>query len=157
MIMSNYKTHAELEFKAADWMNPDGTYKDEMQQYICEQVLMLLSVFDAHGHSGSSAPYAVNLFSKLALFKPLTPLTGEDWEWCEVMDGTFQNRRDSRVFKQADRYNGQAYFIEGVVFYDILKDDNGEEFKSYYTCGDSHVTITFPYTPETIFKERPTE
>ena len=103
--MSNYKTHALDEFRAAGWLNEDGSYKDEMQQAICEHVLKLLDVFAGEGHSGSSAPYAINMFSKLAAFEPLVPLTGEDWEWNEVHDGVYQNKRCSHVFKQADRFD----------------------------------------------------
>ena len=54
--MSNYKTHAEREFRAAGWTNPDGTFRDEMQGMICKHVLALLDVFADEGHSGSSAP-----------------------------------------------------------------------------------------------------
>jgi hypothetical protein len=154
--MSNLNTHALTEFRAAGWLDENGNYKDEMQKTMCEGVLELLELFASHGHSGFSAPYAINMFAKLAKFEPLLPLTGEDWEW---LDHGYckQNIRDSRVFKQDDRFNGQAYFIEGIVFFDVLKDEDGEEFNSYYTNSDSFVPITFPYTPHTEFRKRPTE
>ena len=127
-----------------------------MQQAICEHVLKLLEVFADEGHSGSSAPYAIDLFKKLAMFEPIVPLTGEDWEWTEVTSGGFQNKRCSRVFKQADRFNGQAYDIDAIVFYDWYTDEKtGEKYKSHYTCRESVVPITFPYTPKTEYKERP--
>jgi len=125
--------------------------------------LKLLDVFSDEGHSGSSAPYAVQLFEKLAMFKPIVPLTGEDWEWHEASEGVFQNKRCSRVFKQADRFNGQAYDIDGIVFYewserDLDPDEEGypgkRRFKSHYTSRDSMVPITFPYTPTTEYQER---
>jgi len=156
--MSNIEHHARNEFRAAGWVDDQGNFKDEMQQAICEHVLALLKVFADEGHSGSSAPYAINLFKKLAMFEPLVPLTGEDWEWTEVRDGVWQNKRCSRVFKQADRFDGQAYDIEGVVFYDwYTSEETGEKYKSHYTCGDSFVPITFPYTPKTEYKESPTK
>ena len=40
-----------------------------------------------NGHSGSSAPYAVNLFKKLAMFKPIGPITGKDSEWAKTSTG----------------------------------------------------------------------
>ena len=52
-----------MEFKAAGWLNDDGTYIDEMQGMICDHVLKLLEVFSDEGHSGTSAPYAIRLFS----------------------------------------------------------------------------------------------
>jgi hypothetical protein len=155
-----------MEFKAAKWLDDEGKYSDEMQEAICKHVLKLLDVFADEGHSGSSAPYAVNVFQKLAMFEPLVPLTGEDWEWTEVGEGVFQNKRCSRVFKQADRFDGQAYDIDGIVFYewherDLDPDETGylgkTRFKSHYTSSDSRVPVTFPYTPIKNYVERPSE
>ena len=153
--MSNYEKHAMREFKAAGWLNEDGTYIDEMQGMICDHVLKLLEVFDGEGHSGSSAPYAINLFSKLAKFEPVAPLTGEDWEWTLLdygMGTKYQNNRDSRVFKDED---GQAYFIEGKVFWEWCMPYEGREpmepYKAYYTCRESSVPVTFPYVPTTEY------
>ena len=152
--MSNLKSHALMEFRAAGWCDENGKFDDEMQEAICDHVLKLLEVFSDEGHSGSSAPYAVNVFKTLAMFEPLVPLTGEDWEWNEVHDGVFQNKRCSHVFKQADRFDGQAYDIDGIIFYDWYTNDNGEKIKSYFTSKESCVPITFPYTPTKEYKER---
>lgn len=160
--MSNLEKHAELEFRAAGWVDDQGKFKDEMQEAICKHVLELLKVFSDEGHSGSSAPYAINLFKTLAMFEPVVPLTGEDWEWNEVSTGVFQNKRCSRVFKQADRFNGQAYDIDAIVFYEwaerpLDEDEAGypgtKRFKSGFTSKDSCVPITFPYTPSTEHRE----
>lgn len=164
--MSNLHNHALAEFRAAGWTDADGNFKDEMQQAICEHVLKLIDMFADEGHSGSSAPYAIDLFKKLAMFEPIVPLTGEEWEWNEVGDGVFQNRRCSHVFKQADRLDGQPYDINGIVFYDwyerqLEEDEPGypgtKRYQSHYTCSDSAVPITFPYTPKTEYRERPAE
>lgn len=156
--MSNIHNHALMEFRAAGWLDDDGKYYDEMQEAICKHVLKLLDVFADEGHSGSSAPYAVNVFKKLAMYLPLVPLTGEDWEWHEVSEGVFQNKRCSRVFKQADRFDGQAYDIDGRVFYEwYTEKETGDKRKSYYTSRDSMVPVTFPYNPSTEYVERPSE
>ena len=164
--MSNLHSHALMEFKAAKWLDDEGKYSDEMQEAICKHVLKLLDVFADEGHSGSSAPYAVNVFKKLAMFEPLVPLTGEDWEWTETSEGVFQNKRCGHVFKQADRFDGQAYDIEGIVFYewherDLDPDEPGypgkTRFKSHYTSSESRVPVTFPYTPIKNYVERPSE
>lgn len=152
--MSNLHKHALMEFKAAKWLDDNGKYCDDMQEAICTHVLKLLEVFSAEEHSGSSAPYAVDLFKKLAMFEPVAPLTGEDWEWNEVDDGRFQNKRCSHVFKQADRFDGQAYDIDGIIFYDWYTDEEGNKRKSYFTGKDSCVPITFPYIPTKEYKER---
>jgi hypothetical protein len=156
--MSNIHNHALMEFRAAGWLDDDGKYYDEMQEAICKHVLKLLDVFADEGHSGSSAPYAVNVFKKLAMYLPLVPLTGEDWEWHEASEGVFQNKRCSRVFKQADRFDGQAYDIDGRVFYEwYTEKETGDKRKSYYTSRDSMVPVTFPYDPSTEYVERPSE
>lgn len=146
--MSNYKDHAIREFQAAGWVDKDGKWNDESQKMICEQVMELLELFGTHGHSGSSAPYAINLFKKLANFEPITPLTGEDSEWVKVGDGLFQNNRCSHVFKE----NGEAYDIQGVVFYDTVKREDGSEYKDYFTNYNSRVKVIFPYIPKTEYK-----
>lgn len=148
--MSNYHKHALTEFKAAGWLDDNG-YTDEMQGMICSHVMKLLDVFADEGHSGSSAPYAIDLFSKLAKFNPITPLTGKDWEWSKILgygvEPTYQNKRCSGVFKDA---NGECYYIDGKVFWEWAGTKE-EPFKSYYTCKESRVPVTFPYTPKTEY------
>ena len=78
--MSKLNEHAIMEFKAAGWLDDSGAYIDEMQAMLCEHVLELLTVFSNEGHSGSTAPYAIDMFSRLAKFHPIAPITGEDWE-----------------------------------------------------------------------------
>lgn len=151
--MSNLKKHALREFRAAGWRDENGEFNDEMQEAICNHVLRLLEIFSDEGHSGSSAPYTIDLFSKLAKFEPVVPLTGEDWEWFDH-GYTMQNIRCGHVFKQADRFDGQAYDSEGIIFYDWYTNENGEKSKSYFTGRDSCVPITFPYTPTKEYKER---
>lgn len=154
--MSNYEKHAQMEFRAAGWTDENGNFKDEMQEDICTHVLKLLEVFADEGHSGSSAPYAINLFSKLAKFEPVAPLTGEDWEWSDVSeyggrdDGPlWQNKRCSHVFKD----NNGAYDINGIVWYDWYTNEKGEKSKSYFTSRESRVPVTFPCVPKTEYKE----
>lgn len=164
--MSNYITHAEREFRAAGWVNEDGVWQDEMQKMLCDHVIKLLNVFADEDHSGSSAPYAVNLFSKLAKFEPIAPITGEDWEWnCirdERTDGetVYQNKRCSAVFKQSDRFDGKPYYLDAVVFWSWATDpdiDDGKPIKSYFTSSDSMQPIEFPYTPKTEYKFQATD
>ena len=100
--------------------------------------MRLIKVFSKEGHSGYSAGMAISLFEKLARYLPITPLTGDDDEWNEVAQGVFQNRRCSRVFKEA----GSAYDIEGIVF----REANGDR----YTSGESRVSVTFPYDAASI-------
>lgn len=152
--MNNYQKHAMTEFRAAGWTDESGKFNDEMQEMICNHVMKLLEVFADEGHSGFSAPYAINLFSKLAKFEPIGPLTGEDWEWVNVSEQSgytlWQNKRCSHVFKDE---NG-AYDIDGIVFYDNRVDESGITYKVYFTSRESRVPVTFPYTPTTEYRER---
>ena len=153
--MSTYETYALKEFRAAGWTDEQGKFKCEMQEEICSHVLKLLEVFDKEGHSGSSAPYAISLFGKLAAFEPAAPLTGDDWEWNEVGPGVFQNNRCSHVFKDVSRFDGKPYDIDAVVFWEWWTDPNtGEKSKTYFTSRDSARVIEFPYTPERKYEEK---
>lgn len=138
--MSNGMEHLDREWEAMGWSKDD---EDDPQSWIYHHLKELLELFTSEGHSGTSAPYVVELFSKLALFKPLGPLSGKDSEWIEVGENTFQNKRCSHVFKE----NGQAYDIQGRIF----RHANGTAFQSY----DSRVDVTFPYEPTTEFVDVP--
>lgn len=133
---------AENELELAGYRADDK--EEGPNKWLREGVLDLLRVFADQGHSGSSAPYAVGIFERLASWKPLTPLTGHDDEWNEVGEGVYQSKRASNVFKDSD---GNAYQIDGIVFWEWFEDEEtGERHKSYFTCSDSRVPVTFPYT-----------
>jgi hypothetical protein len=134
--MSNYQKHAERELRALGYeIDKLEEQKEDPNKWICQNIFELLHTFGNQGHSGSSAPYVVNLFAKLAMFEPLCPLTGTDDEWNEVGTGVFQNKRCSHVFKE----NGATYDSEAVIF----REPSGACFQNR----DSRKPITFPYTP----------
>jgi len=134
------------------------TEEDEYNGMMRKHILHMIKEFADEGHSGFSAQYAIDILSKLLSFKPLTPLTGEDDEWCDVSEysgtTTYQNKRCSSVFKEGK--DGEAYNIDGKVFWEWYKDEDGNAFKSYYGCHDSRVPVTFPYTvpEEPIYEYR---
>ena len=130
--------HAEAELDTVG-MTADSTGMNGMMR---EHILRMVGTFADEGHSGFSAAYAASLLQKLFQFEPLTPLMGDDSEWVEVSDNFWQNKRCSRVFRDADG----AYDINGRVF----RDPDG----SCYTNGASRVAVTFPYTPTTEYVER---
>ena len=140
--MSNLIDYAKDELKRIGMIDSGEPYND----LATKAILDLVELFDYQGHSGFSASYVVSTFSRLAMFKPLSPLTGEDDEWND--EGyCIQNKRYSAVFKDKD---GTAYNIEGKVF-----TDDGEV---WYTCKDSKVNVTFPYTvpdkPEYVYRNK---
>lgn len=107
--MGNLTEHARRELELAGLFDQDSDYEGDVGKAVME----LVDKFASEGHSGLSANMCISLFSKVAAFEPLTPLTGGDDEWADVDgEGTFQNRRCSHVFKK----NGVAYDISGKVF-----------------------------------------
>lgn len=142
--MGNLVDYAKDELKRIGMIDSGEDYND----WATKAILDLIELFASQGHSGFSAPYVVDAFSRLAMFKPLSPLTGEDDEWNDLRDGSFQNKRYSAVFK--DKKDGTAYNINGRVF-----TDDGE---IWYTCGDSKVNVTFPYVvpdkPERVYRNK---
>lgn len=124
--------HAEMELRAAGLYDDDSDYGGMMPGAVLE----LIKVFAEQGHSGGSAPICIDLFRRLAMYEPLVPLTGNDYEWFEYMPGHWQNKRCSHVFKDSSG----AYDIEGKVF----REPNG----CCYTNMESRVPVTFPYTPK---------
>ena len=106
---------------------------DEMQDWIEKCVLDILDLIANQGHSGFSHGYLLTLLIPLLKGKPITPLTGKEWEWDNEY-GLIQNKRCFSVFKESD---GSAYFTEGYAF-----SDNGG--KAYWTGRESRKAVTFP-------------
>lgn len=140
--MSNLVEYAKDELKKIGMIDSGEAYND----LAARAILDLIELFASQHHSGFSATYVANMFYRLAMFKPVSPLTGEDAEWNEVSDSLFQNKRYSAVFKNKD---GTAYNIDGKIF-----TDDGE---IWYTCKDSRVNVTFPYVvpdkPEYVYRK----
>jgi len=101
-------------------------------------------VFSLEGHSGGSASTVIPWIEKALSWEPIAPLTGEadEWEDQSELSGypLWQNRRCSRVFKEAD---GSAYDVDGIVF----RDSDGFT----YTNGQSRTGVKFPYVPTTAY------
>jgi hypothetical protein len=125
--MSNMLDHARAELR--HMLEGDDTYG----KMVAEGVVRLVEEFARQGHSGFSAAMTVSLFTRVATFKPVGPLTGETDEWNDVGGGQLQNKRCPSVFKEGAR----AYRVDAVVF----EDPDGHR----YTSRDSFCDVTFPY------------
>ena len=141
--MSNLVDYAKEELKRIGMIDSGEPYND----LVAKAILDLIELFASQDHSGFTAPYTVNAFKRLAMYKPLAPLTGEDSEWNEIEPGYYQNKRYSAVFKEKD---GKVYNSEGKIF-----TDDGEV---WYSSKDSHIEITFPYVvpnePEKVYLKK---
>lgn len=118
---SVFVRHANAEYKIA-WPDIDsGKIDERMQRYMCDQVNDLLYLLSSQGDSGSSIGYKINLFTKLAKFQTLSPLTFKDDEFGDnlsISGGDFrQNIRNSAVFKKGDRYTFNDSFVCSGKYY----------------------------------------
>lgn len=133
-MIEKAKYELDLILKQCD---PNDEDEIRMQKLINKDILDLVEMFANQGHSGFTANYTINILMKLLKQSFVTPLTGEDDEWGEVSEGVYQNKREGSIFKQSDRFDGKAYYLDGKAF----SDDGG---KSFYTNGDSCVIVEFP-------------
>jgi len=141
-VDSNLVRHAQKEFEVLGW--PGDDEDDDMQKMICDNLVELLGTLASQGHSVMSAPYVINLFSKLAKYEVISPLTGEDDEWTDV-GWIYQNNRCGNVFK--DKESGEAWDGKGKIF----REPNG----CCFTSKGSHVPVVFPYTPKREYVDVP--
>jgi len=143
-------SHAKRELDAIGMTEEAEDIDFEMRKHL----LHIVEEFAKAGHSGFTAEYAADLLDKLLRFQPLGPLTGEDSEWNDVAEQNggilWQNNRCSHVFKDP---NG-AYDINGIIFYDDIPQQDGSFNRSCFTCFESRVPVTFPYTPKSTYKPR---
>ena len=121
--------------------------EDGMQDLMDKNVLEILKIFGEQGHSGFSADYAISVLERLLRFKPITPLTGDEYEWNDTGHGTLQNKRCSSVFKKSD---GTCYDTDGI----IVSDNGGI---TWFISGRFRKEVTFPYVvpiqPEKVYIE----
>jgi len=149
----SYLEHAKREFQKLGY-KPIEECEDDIDKWIQESVLELLEVFSKQGHSGSSAPFAIHYFEKLANHEPLAPImcTEDEWNSCaDVGDHElFQNNRCSAVFKCG--INGNPYYIDAIVW----RSENGFSFTgSVFNSKNEKIyskqDIKLPFTPKTFY------
>jgi len=100
-------------------------------------VMELCEVFAKQDHSGMSAAIVSSMFNRLVKYLPLTPLTGEDWEWQPIGDGLYQNIRCPSVFKE----KGKTYQDDYYIFED-------EKGRRYTSIKSRKYIEKFPYWPD---------
>ena len=139
------------------WSKEQIRWETDITKWIQENVLELLEVFSKQGHSGSSAPYTINMFKKLANFDPIAPIMCTDDEWNDVgefgNDDTFQNNRCGSIFKQGK--NGKPYYLDAIIW----KNQNGttytgSSFNSKRERILSRQYIKLPFQPKSFYIDR---
>lgn len=139
-LESNLVNHARIELERIKAFDEEGDFYGGMTG---NAVLELVKVFARQGHSGMSAPLVRQLFDKVADFKPLSPITGDDDEWNVIGDLRFQNKRLSAVFKE----EGRCHYIDAIVW----KEESGSCFTGRVEELSSSQDITFPFIPKTFY------
>lgn len=145
--MNNYQKHFEEELAILQ-----SQHKELVIEDFIDLIKQATVIFEKQGHSGSSAPFYANVLANtikdVLLFRPLSPITGEDSEWvCDHMEeGVCQNKRLSSIFKKKD---GRAYYLDAIVW---RGEEEGDVFTG--TVGDissRQYIKSFPFTPKTFY------
>jgi len=136
--------HAEREFIRAGYEPLDQEQEDGPNKWIQENVMELLEVFSKQGHSGSSAPYCIKMFSELAKFKIITPIkSAEEFDFCGEEGRSNQSRVISGVF-QDDR---GEYYIDAVV---LRTKTGGWHGNAEHLGIPRHIYVKYPFMPKTF-------
>lgn len=139
--MSTGTAFAKEELKLAGFFDKDSDYNGMVGPAVME----LIEVFGKQGHSGYSAGLVANLFSKLARFEPINPIMGTPEEWFEPVDGMFQNRRCSAMFK--DGKGGRPYYLDAICW----RTPKGITYTGTASNIQSRQFVkAFPFTPKTF-------
>lgn len=156
--MNNCGSHAKREleilFKISENKSED---EQPIIKEFASEIIALVDKFGASGQSGGSAPYVASAISeaikKLCMFEVISPITGEDNEWNKIEncgDVTYQNKRDSRIFKDEGK---QPYFIDAIVW----KTQKGFYYsgsalsKSFNRINSANSIKSFPFVPKTFY------
>lgn len=98
--MGNLAEHAKKELDRVGLFDKNSDYEGMLGQ----SALALIEKFASQGHSGLSAELTIDLFHRLAQYKPLTALTCDPDEWADISTyspsspGVLQNKRQSSMF-----------------------------------------------------------
>ena len=108
--MSAFKDHVDYELKQSGLLEDDSDYGGDLGRAVLE----LTDVFSDQNHSGMSASIVIEVFTRLAKYKPLGPTTDDPGEWNDVSDMSgrpmWQNRRQSSRFSND---GGRTYWDTG--------------------------------------------
>lgn len=133
----NLTTYAKAELNRIPCEDEESV---RIQKQINRGIMAVVKAFADQGHSGETAPYALQVLNRLLNFKPLLPLTGEDSEWDDISDYAGENRQQNNrcftVFRK-DNDNSTAWDSDGKIF-----SEDGVTWKS---TRESNVPIVFPY------------
>ena len=121
---------AREEVERAGLLDKDSDYEGMLG----EAVLELMSIMSKQGHSGMSAALVTEIFQKLANYEPLTPLTNDPNEWCDLCEEhaegvppymRWQSKRDPSCFSSD---GGKTYWSSNDDCFKEVDEDTGITF-----------------------------
>lgn len=90
--------------------------KDAVVLEFKDEIIALVDKFNKSWQSWWSAPYYAKIIAqcveKLCLQKPLWLITWDSKEWFKREDWSFQNNRDSAIFKKGE--NWQPFYLNAI-------------------------------------------
>lgn len=148
---------SKLELQMAGYFDEDSDYGGALG----ESVMELIGVFAKQGHSGMSASMVRELFTKLANYEPLLPITGKDEEWVDVTsfsDGQtfFQNIRNTALFKDGEGKVTTVYAIvkrspDGTTWTGPFYPTREDAINNVNRLNSTQEIKGFPFTPKTFY------
>lgn len=124
---SNLVKHAKFEMDFIGLFDPTAEGDVDYNGMISSNVLELIELFASQGHSGASAGLTLDVFMRLANFRPLTPVTNQPSEWEDISadvlspgqiavgEKLWQNKRSSSTFSKDG----------GITWYDRSNNTEG--------------------------------
>jgi len=159
--MTNAQTFAQRELEILSKIHLDPDNRPIVEEFIPE----ILALIEKFGKSGCSAPYTAGALAStikdLCLFKPLSPITGDENEWRDVTDmfeaseETFQNIRCGSIFKKGKEE--KATYCDAITWKGQYPWDYGtDKWDDTFTgkvegYGPSQYIKSFPFTPKRFY------
>lgn len=109
--MTDFVTWAERELHYAGLFDKDADYGG----MLAEQVLKLCKTFSNGGHSGFTAYATLEIFTQLATWRALTPLTDSSNEWMHIEESMAGNATTWQSLRQPSCFSTDG----GRTFYNI--------------------------------------
>jgi len=146
MEENNYKKHFNKELEI---LRKDGD-KDLIIDKFEKVINDIIDISSKQGHSGTSAHFYANYLStaikNVLLFNPLSPITGDESEWVDVNEDSFQNNRIYSIFK--DKKTGKCHYLDAIVW---KGEKDGDTFTGKVEEVNSSLNIKFPFIPKTFY------
>lgn len=156
--MNNLYEFAKTELINLSYIHKESDDRPIVEEFR-EQILELVDTIGNSGQSGCSMSYTAKIVSdtiqKLLMMQPISPITGNDWEWFNVTPDAkdkskhmYQNKRCPALFK--DGVDGKPYYGDAITW--VNKDNSNDRISGRINDIYSHQYVkSFPFTPKTFY------